>query len=141
MVSFAVTHFILRDPTGQGLNGPTSGFKEIVRWFLKGLGYYLIFQSNASVKLSILLLIGSGFYFILLSKIEKFVVYLLNKLYPNRGIAKMKYRYLAHEFLTEEEYNMNSKKHTAEESQKLFQNPKFQLWMLNNMDRINLSQK
>mmetsp|Transcript_20792 Transcript_20792/g.34409 ORF Transcript_20792/g.34409 Transcript_20792/m.34409 type:complete len:421 (-) Transcript_20792:1672-2934(-) len=133
LASFAITHLYLRSTaSGGGLN---TGFKDLVRWSIQGLGYLLIFFSTPSTQLSVAALLGVFTYrviFPILGRLGRFFAW-------GSGAKRLHVNYLSHRFITMDEYERVGKICTQNAKKELFRSPGFQKWAVQNADRIHVA--
>lgn len=137
LLSFAVTYYFLRGSNGQP-NGPSPALKDLVRWFLIGVGYVCTFHSTRSLIWSGIIFIALFLHKVIMPFLNQQAVKLWKILCPNWGIAKMGTKYIAGPFLTQEEYREQGEFETALQTRELFESEDFRKWIAKNIDRIKV---
>mmetsp|Transcript_24555 Transcript_24555/g.30015 ORF Transcript_24555/g.30015 Transcript_24555/m.30015 type:complete len:409 (-) Transcript_24555:1390-2616(-) len=136
LMSFALTHWLLKGPEGVTVG---AGLQDIFRAAIRMCGVGFIGMSSRSLTWSISLVVVSITSVLAYSSFVNMKEDLLDRLYPKRGIAEMKNNYLyGHKFMSNEEYEMQSKIETEKQMKLLVQNPEFQKWAIRNIERLRV---
>eukprot|EP00924_Labyrinthula_sp_SR-Ha-C_P005686 maker-scaffold_14-snap-gene-2.51-mRNA-1 protein AED:0.12 eAED:0.12 QI:101/0.5/0.33/1/1/1/3/0/391 len=135
-LSLALTHYFLkkdRDTADPSYIGVSSGLQDIVYVLIKLVGLISVYNSTASVL--------RGFTLVILLVVFSFISSLnidVGKMLERKIPRLRKDQLYREKFLSEEEYKMQGEIATQKELKKLFENPKFSEWAMNNMNRIEV---